>query len=98
MKFHDGQYQFKFRFILYADIESILKPVDEQYNEKMNQIKTEREGKTPYTKKMNTHVPSGCVYTRLFAYGDTPDLSKIYRGKDWVKMFVEPIEDEVAFV
>ena len=64
MKFHDGQYQFKFRFMLYADIESILKPVDEQYNEKMNQIKTEREGKTPYTKKINTHVPSGCVYTR----------------------------------
>ena len=38
-----------------------------------------------------------CVH-KTFAYGDTPDLSKIYRGKDWVKMFVEPIEDEVAFV
>ena len=31
LKFHDGQYQFKVPFMLYADFESILKPVDEQY-------------------------------------------------------------------
>ena len=30
LKFHDGQYQFKVSFMLYADFESILKPVDEQ--------------------------------------------------------------------
>ena len=29
LKFHDGQYQFKVPFMLYADFESILKPVDE---------------------------------------------------------------------
>ena len=28
LKFHDGQYQFKVPFMLYADFESILKPVD----------------------------------------------------------------------
>ena len=27
--FHNGQYQFKAPFMLYADFESILKPVDE---------------------------------------------------------------------
>ena len=26
LKFHDGQYQFKVPFMLYADFESILKP------------------------------------------------------------------------
>ena len=31
LKFHDGQYQFKVPFMLYADFESILKPVDERY-------------------------------------------------------------------
>ena len=31
--------------MLYADFESILKPVDEQYREKMNQMKAERKGK-----------------------------------------------------
>ena len=33
------QYQFKVPFMLYADIESILKPVDERYRERMNTMK-----------------------------------------------------------
>ena len=28
LKFHDGQYQFKVKFMLYTDFESILKSVD----------------------------------------------------------------------
>ena len=36
LKFHDGQYQFILPFILYADFESIVKPVDGRYREKMN--------------------------------------------------------------
>ena len=43
----------------YADFESILKPVDEGYRDKMNTMKTERKGKAPYTEKINTHAPSG---------------------------------------
>ena len=31
LKLHDGQYQFKVPFMIFADFESILKPVDEQY-------------------------------------------------------------------
>ena len=51
LKFHDGQYQSMFPFILYEDFESIAKPVDEWYREKMNRMKAERKGKAPYTKK-----------------------------------------------
>ena len=47
----DGQYQFIVPFMLYADFESILKPVNEQYMEKMNQRKTKREVKTPIQKR-----------------------------------------------
>ena len=36
LKFHDGQYQFILPFILYADFESIVKPADGRYREKMN--------------------------------------------------------------
>ena len=36
-----------------------LKPVDEWYRDKMNTMKTERKGKSSYTEKINTHVPSG---------------------------------------
>ena len=57
LKFHDGQYQFKVSFMLYADFEGILKPVDERYRDKMNTMKAERKDKALYTEKINTHVP-----------------------------------------
>lgn len=49
LKFNDGQCQFKVPFILYADFESILKPVDERYKDQMKQLKAERKGKQLYT-------------------------------------------------
>ena len=49
LKFHDGQYQFKVPFMLYADFQSILKSVDERYRDKVNTMKAERKGKAPYT-------------------------------------------------
>ena len=56
-KFHNGQYPFKVPFMLYADLESTLKPVDERYRDKMNTMKTERKGKASYREKINTHIP-----------------------------------------
>ena len=95
LKFHDGQYQFKVRFMMYADFESILKPVDERYRDKMNTVKAGRKGKAPYTEKINTHIPSGwCVHSTL-AYGDVPNPLKMYWGKDCVKRFVEYIGEEI---
>ena len=46
LKFHDRQYQFKVPFMLYADLESILKSADERYRNKMNRMKAGRKGKT----------------------------------------------------
>ena len=95
LKFHDGQYQFKVPFMLYADFESILKPVDERYKEKMNRTWAGRKGKASYTEKINTDVPSEwCVHSN-FAYGDVPNLLKMYRVKDCVERFVEYIQEEV---
>ena len=81
--------------MLYADFESILKPVDERYGDKMNTMTIERKGKTPYTEKIKKHVPSGWCVHSTFAYGDVPDPLKMYRGKDCVEKFVEYIEEEV---
>ena len=78
LKFNDGQYQFKVTFMLYADFESILKPVDERYRNRMNTMKTERKGKTPYTEKINTYVPSGWYVHSTFGYGDISDPLKMY--------------------
>ena len=87
LKFRDGQYQFKVPFMLYADFESTLNPVDERYRNKMNRMKAARKGKASYTEKINT-----------FAYGDVPEPLKIYRDKDCVEKFVEYIEEEVKWL
>ena len=70
LKFHYGQYKFKVPFILYADFESILKPVDERYRDSLNTMKTEKQGKAPYTEKMKINVPSGWSVHSTFAYGN----------------------------
>ena len=95
LKFHDGQYQFKVPFMLYADFESILKSVDERYRDRMNTMKTEKKGKAPYTEKINTHEPSGWCAHSIFAYGDVSDPLKMYRGRDCMNKFVEYIEEQV---
>ena len=95
LKFHDGQYQFKVPFMLYADFESILKPVDEQYRGKLNTMKAGRKGKAPYTEKISNHILSGWCVHSTFGYGDVPDPFKMYLGKDCVEKFVEYIEEEV---
>ena len=80
LKFHDEQYQLKVSFMLYTDFESILKPVDDWYRDRMNTMKTEKKGKAPYTEKIKTHVPSGLCVHSTFAYGDVPAPLKMYRG------------------
>ena len=82
-------------FILYADFDSIAKPVDERHKEKMNRMKARRKGKAPYTEKMSKYVPSGCYVHSTFAYGDVSDPLQMYRGKDCVEKFVEYIKEEV---
>ena len=74
LKFHDGQHQFMLPFMLHAYFESILKPVDEWYMDKMNRMKTERKGKASYTENINRHVPSGCCVYTTIAYGEVPEL------------------------
>ena len=44
LKFQDDQYQYKGPFMLYTNLESLLKSVYDQHREKINQIKTERKG------------------------------------------------------
>ena len=81
--------------MLYADFESILKPVDDRYKDKMNAMKAERKSKASYTEKISKHVPSGWCVHITFSYGDVPVPLKMYRSKDCVEKFVEYIEEEV---
>ena len=78
LKFHNGQYHLKVPFMPYADFESILKPVDERYKDKMNTMKAGRKDKAPYTEKISKHIPSGWCVHSTFAYGDVPNPLKMY--------------------
>ena len=51
LKFHDGQYQFKVPFMMHADFESILKPVDERYRDKMNRMKAGKKARRHIQKR-----------------------------------------------
>ena len=95
VEIHDGQCQFKVPFMLYADFESILKPMNERHKAKMSCMKAERKGKTSFMDKVNTDMPSGwCVYSK-FAYGDIPDPLKLYRDE---QQFVNHVDKKVKWL
>ena len=84
VEFYDGQNQFKVPFIMYADFELILKPIQGPNPVSMG----------PYTSEVTKHSPSGwCVY-RKFAYGEVKDPFKLYRGKDCLEKFCDYIRKE----
>ena len=85
VEFKDGQNQSKVPFIMYADFELILEPIDPVEPGSPNQ---------PYTNEVNQHTPSGwCVYSN-FAYGDVDNLLRTYRGKDCIETFCNYIKGE----
>ena len=85
VEFKDGQNQFRVPFIMYADFESILEPMDPVEPGSPNQ---------PYTNEVNQHTPSGwCVHSK-FAYGDVDNLLRTYRGRDCIGTFCNHIKGE----
>ena len=81
VEYLDGQFQFKVPFIIYADFESILEPIQGPGN---NPRKSSAHG-------VNIHTPSGwCAYSK-FTYGKVTNPLKEYRGKDCVSKFCEHI-------
>ena len=88
VEFYDGQNQFKVPFMMYADFESILMPIQgdllagpSRPNPNLNK---------PYT----TKVPSGyCVHSK-FAYGEAEAPLKLYRAEDCAEKFCKYIRQE----
>ena len=87
VEFKDGQNQFRVPYIMYADFELILEPMDPVEPGSPHQ---------PYTNEVNHHTPSGwCVYSK-FAYGDVDDPLRTYRGKDCIETFCNYIKGEAS--
>ena len=78
IEFKDGQNQFKVPFVIYADFELILEPMDHGSSDPSQ----------PYTNEVNQHTPSGwCVYSK-FAYGDVDNPLRLYGVLIASKLFV----------
>ena len=92
VEFYDGQNRFRVPFMMYADFEVILEPIQSP-NPDPNQLCAKGTDPTgPYTTEVNQHIPSGwCVYSK-FAYRDVKDPLTIYRGKDCVEKFCDHIK------
>ena len=84
VQYSDGQFQFKVSFMMYADFESILEPIQGPGNNRM----------ISSTRGVNNHVPSGWCVRSEFAYGKIENPLKLYRGKDCVKKFCDHVIGE----
>ena len=75
----------KVPFIMYADFESILEPIQDAGNNPM----------ISSTRGVNNHVPSGWCIRSEFAYnGKVENPLKLYRRKDCVKKFCDHVIGE----
>ena len=84
VQYSNGQYQFKVPFMMYADFESILEPIQAASN----------NPNISSTRGVNVHTPSGwCVYSK-FSYGEVTNPLTQYRGPDCVEKFCEHIISE----
>ena len=84
VEFCNGPNQFKVPFIMYADFESILQPIQDPNT----------DPRESYTSKVTHHAPSGwCVYSK-FAYGEVKDPLKLYRGPNCLEKFCNYIREE----
>ena len=81
VEYSNGQHQFKVPFIMYADYESILEPIQGASNNP-NQSST---------RGVNLHTPSGWCLHSKFAYGKVEKPTTKYRGPDCIEKFCEHI-------
>ena len=88
VEYSDGHYQFKVPFMMYADFESILEPIQGVSN----------NPNVSSTKGLNIHTPSGwCVYSK-FAYGKITNPLTQYRGLDCIEKFGEHIISKAIYI
>ena len=73
VEFYDGQNQFRVPFMMYADFEVILEPIQGPSPDSNQPCAKGTAPTGPYTSEVNQHIPSGwCVYSK-FAYGEVKD-------------------------
>ena len=84
VEYSNGQHQFKVPFVMYADFESILEPIQGVSN----------SPNTSSTRGVNVHKPSGWCLRSKFTCGNVKKPTTQYRGVNCVEKFCEHIISE----
>ena len=80
-----GKNTLKNPFIIYADIECLLKPISTCDNSADNS----------FTIKTSKHVPSGYSILVSHAYDKTKNIQSVYSGKDCMDVFCQDLNEKV---
>ena len=84
LEYVSGKKSLKVSFIIYADLECLLKKTDICLN---NSDKS-------YTEKKAMHQPSGYSLVTCCSFDKPENEQKYYRGKDCMKIFCEDLKDQ----
>ena len=84
LKYNSGEKSLKVPFIIYADLESLLKKIDTCPNN------TEKS----YTKKKAKYKPSGYAQVTCCSFDKSKTKWNYYRGKDYMEKFCEDLKDQ----
>ena len=83
IKYNQGEKSLEFSFIIYADLECLLKKIDTCYNNPDLSSAT----------KINQHIPSGySIYTNC-SFNKANNKLSYYRGEDCMKRFCKDLKD-----
>ena len=83
LKYVSGEKSLKVPFIIYADLECLLKKINTCQN---NLDKS-------YTERKATHRPSGYSLVTCCSFDKSKNEQKYYRGKDCMKIFCKDLKD-----
>ena len=86
IKYNQGNKSLKLLFIIYADLECLLKKIDTCYN----------DPNISSTTKINHHIPSGySIYTSC-SFDKSNNKLSYYRGEDCMKRFCKDLKDHAT--
>ena len=83
IKYLPGEKSLKVPFIIYADLECVLKKVRSCQNDLENS----------YTEKKANHKPSGYAWCSICSFDDTKNRRYFYRGKDCIEKFCQDLKE-----
>ena len=84
LKYVPGKKSLRVPFIIYADLECLLKKINTCQN---NPEKS-------YTEKKALHKPSGYSLFTCYSFDKSKNERKYYRGKDSMKMFSNDVKEQ----